>query len=122
MTDFTEHKLDVFSDRFEFKRLTNEGYQFIYFERLPEEVFDELEEISDEWLNGEKEKCFSVGRFDRSYIETSNVGIARDPQNQIVGFITEQPINQEKASFDLLRFRNDVPNELPTFFKASFNG
>jgi phosphatidylglycerol lysyltransferase len=97
--------------------LTNEGYQFIYFENLPEEVFEELEEISDEWLNGEKEKCFSVGRFDRGYIETSNVGIARDPQNRIVGFITEQPINKEKASFDLLRFRNDVPNELPTFLK-----
>lgn len=117
VTDFTRHKHDVFSDRFEFKRLTNEGYQFIYFEKLPEEVFDELEEISDEWLNGEKEKCFSVGRFDRSYIEKSNVGIARDPQNRIVGFITEQPVNKERASFDLLRFRNDVPSELPTFLK-----
>ncbi|MGO2638864.1 MAG: bifunctional lysylphosphatidylglycerol flippase/synthetase MprF, partial [Enterococcus viikkiensis] len=117
VTDFTQHKLEVFSDRFEFKRLANEGYQFIYFEQLPEEVFEELEEISDEWLNGEKEKYFSVGRFDRAYIETRNVGIARDPQNQIVGFITEQPINKELASFDLLRFRNDVPDELPTFLK-----
>lgn len=117
VTDFTKHPNDVFSDRFEFKRLANEGYQFSYFEQLPTEIFDELEEISREWLNGEKEKYFSVGRFDREYLRTSHIGIARDPENKIIGFITEQPMTQEKASFDLLRFRNNVPNELSTFLK-----
>ncbi|MEO1769309.1 phosphatidylglycerol lysyltransferase [Enterococcus sp. 665A] len=117
VTDFRSHPREVFSDRFEFKRLTNEGYQFIYFKTIPDEVYEEMREISEEWLNGEKEKHFSVGRFDRAYLDASQVGIVRDPANRIVGFISKQPIDANRSSYDLLRYRNDVPKELPTFLK-----
>nr|WP_146622690.1 bifunctional lysylphosphatidylglycerol flippase/synthetase MprF [Enterococcus florum] len=120
VTDFTLHPHEVFADRFEFKRLTNEGYHFVYFNEIPDEVFDELAETSEEWLNGEKEKFFSVGRFSRDYLEASQVGIARDPENRIVGFITKQPIDATTCSYDLLRFRHDVPEDLPTFLKLHF--
>lgn len=117
VTDFSQHQHEVFSDRFELKKLTNEGYSFSYFKKLPDEILAELQEISDLWLNGEKEKFFSVGRFDEAYLAESYVGVARNPAHQVVGFITQQPIDQQKVSYDLLRYRNDTSSELPTFLQ-----
>lgn len=117
VTEFARHEHEVFAERFEFKKLTNEGYHFSYFEKVPVEVLPELKAISDEWLNGQKEKFFSVGRFEEDYLKASQIGIARDGENQIVGFITKQPIDATRCSYDLVRYKKTAPPELAGFLQ-----
>lgn len=108
-----------FSERIEFKKLQNEGYQFTYFAELPEEFLQDCREISEEWLAGEKEKQFSVGRFEEDYLTSSGVGVALNSKGEAAGFITQQPIDKESVSFDLLRTRKDAPAMLSNFLIAS---
>lgn len=117
VTDFSCHHQEVFSDRFGFERLAKLGYQFRYYQQPTDELLSDLTEISDEWLSGEKEKHFSVGRFDKQYLKTSGIGVALNPEGELVGFISQQPITKDIVSYDLLRYKKDLPNELSTFLK-----
>lgn len=108
-----------FSERLEFKKLRNEGYRYLYYPELPEELFEECREVSEEWLGGEKEKHFSVGNFDKAYLMNSGVGLAFDPRGKVIGFITQQPVDETSVSFDLLRMKKEVPSMLANFLIAN---
>ncbi|KAF1295282.1 hypothetical protein BAU15_05525 [Enterococcus sp. JM4C] len=113
-----KENLPSFTETFELKKLLKEGFYFTFYPVLPSEIYQELKLISTEWLDGQAEKYFSVGRFEETYINKSGVGIVRNPANKIVGFITQQPVNNQVASYDLLRVAKGQPASLPDFLIA----
>lgn len=119
IVDLQKSSQPAFAERIEYKKLINEGYRYQYFPKLPEELLEACQKISDDWLGGEKEKQFSVGRFELEYLTSSGVGLVLDANSSVVGFITQQPIDAEVVSFDLLRLKKDAPAMLGHFLIAN---
>src|SRR5699024_4065036 len=72
-------------------------------------VFDELKQISDDWLSGSTEMQFSVGHFSEHYISKAPIGVIKDKQNAIIGFCTFMPVNDNSTvSIDLTRWKSDT--------------
>lgn len=76
------------------------------------EILDELEAISNEWMlerNG-KEMKFSMGWFDRAYLNTTPILIIKDETGKAVAFanLVNEYQNNELA-VDLMRHRSDAP-------------
>ena len=73
-------------------------------------LFKRLNEISDLWLEGRTEKCFSLGSFDKAYIERAPIGIIM-VDDEIVGFATLMPhYSKHTLSIDLMRIIPNPPN------------
>lgn len=80
---------------------------------LPEAVFEQLREISEEWLRlpGRRERQFTLGRFEPSYIRSTPVLLALDASGRGLGFLTVIPSYRVgEATVDLMRRRADGPN------------
>jgi phosphatidylglycerol lysyltransferase len=112
LPDFTLQGSKRADLRNEHRRAAREGVRFAV---LPAaEVakhIDELQEISDEWLlaKATAEKGFSVGRFDRAYVQRfSQACVFRE--DRIVAFATlwQSPPHGE-LSIDLMRYGDDAP-------------
>ncbi|MFC5602647.1 bifunctional lysylphosphatidylglycerol flippase/synthetase MprF [Sporosarcina koreensis] len=84
------------------------------------DVMDELEEVSVKWLQGRAEKGFSLGFFDRDYLNTSEIAVLRDAE-RILGFASLMPMydNGERISVDLMRFKPEAPNGTMDFIFLS---
>ncbi len=94
-------------------RFEKEGFTFSYRERpYSDELLDRLEKISDEWLNGRKEKGFSLGKFDRDYISKGELLLLMDSRGKIIAFVTMiPPYSGEKlAAIDLMRYGKEAPS------------
>lgn len=104
------------------RQLSNLGYTFhFYQEPVSSEIFEELKRVSTEWLGTNKEKNFISGRFDRAYLDLAAVGLMRNEQQKIVGFITEKKIQPEKrTAYDLLRYNEEAPAEATDFLLTHF--
>ncbi|QLK86972.1 bifunctional lysylphosphatidylglycerol flippase/synthetase MprF [Staphylococcus sp. 17KM0847] len=89
------------------------GYTFEILETpLPEADYARLRKISDIWLDKQTEFYFSVGRFNRSYVNSAAVGVMKNKEGRIDAFCTLMPVDFEKAmSIDLIRW--DKTLELP---------
>lgn len=75
-----------------------------------QELVERLKKISDLWLEGRTEKCFSLGSFDESYIERAPIGIIK-VENEVVGFATIMPhYSKHTVSIDLMRIIPNPPN------------
>lgn len=73
-----------------------------------EDVIDKLEMISDKWLDGRKEMGFSLGFFDRSYLQKSKIALIKDKDNEIIAFSNIIPNeNSDEVTIDLMRFDHD---------------
>ncbi|MHA6722687.1 bifunctional lysylphosphatidylglycerol flippase/synthetase MprF [Sphingomonas sp. RS2018] len=74
-------------------------------------VIDELQAVSDEWMasKDQREKMFSLGRFDRDYLSHFDTAIVQR-EGQIIAFanIWATP-NRAEASIDLMRHRHSAP-------------
>jgi len=71
----------------------------------------ELQEVSDEWLGDKSEKGFSLGYFHEPYLNRAPIGVMREAEGRLIGFMTFMPAYQEGVlSIDLMRFRPDGPN------------
>jgi phosphatidylglycerol lysyltransferase len=70
------------------RRAEREGAEFsiVPAARVPA-IMGELRLVSDEWLHakGQREKAFSVGRFDEAYIARCDIAVVRK-QGAIVAF------------------------------------
>lgn len=101
------------------KRFEKDGYAFEYLNPPFEaSLLDELESISSEWLGKRKEMGFSVGWFNRSYLQKSSIAVVRNlADNKIISFVsmTCQGNDKEHIGIDLMRFRNVVPNSTMDF-------
>ncbi|MDT2757996.1 bifunctional lysylphosphatidylglycerol flippase/synthetase MprF [Enterococcus asini] len=98
-----------------YRKISTQGYHFTYYQQLPLDLLPALRNVSEDWLEGKAEKNFASGRFDVDYLLAAPIGVLRDQQNQVVGFITEQPISKRWVSYDLLRLKTGVPKEAAGF-------
>lgn len=76
------------------------------------ELLSELRQISDEWLGDRKEKTYSLGWFNETYIQRSPLTLLRNAQGNILAFATLAPSysQHQVISIDLMRHLNDTPN------------
>ncbi|HET7627810.1 MAG TPA: bifunctional lysylphosphatidylglycerol flippase/synthetase MprF [Bacillales bacterium] len=94
-------------------RFEREGYLFEVVEPpFSETFFAELKRVSDAWLGGRQEKGFSLGAFDRFYVEQGPITLIRDALDRIVAFTTIMPHHGDPnvLSVDLMRHLPDAPN------------
>ena len=74
-------------------------------------LLDDLQTVSDSWLDGRSEKGFSLGFFDRHYLNQAPSAVVRAPDGKIVAFATDMPTgNNEVTSIDLMRSSADAPS------------
>ena len=76
------------------------------------ELLEELKGISNEWLQGRKEKGFSLGFFDETYLNKAPIAIVRDENRRILGFMSILHVydDHQTISVDLMRVRPDAPS------------
>ena len=75
-------------------------------------IIDALQAVSDAWLSdkGQREKRFSLGRFDRDYLRQFDIAVA-EQDGRIVAFANIwATANRGEASFDLMRHSDDAPS------------
>lgn len=99
-------------------RFKRDGYTFEIFQTLPEDLFEQLKVISDEWLEGRKEMGFSLGRFDITYLKHSPIAIIKKVETgEIIAFASVMPSydKEQSASIDLMRYKKEVPGNTMTF-------
>ncbi|WP_395331217.1 bifunctional lysylphosphatidylglycerol flippase/synthetase MprF [Novosphingobium sp. BL-8H] len=94
------------------RRAEREGAEFaiVPAARVPA-IMGELRLVSDEWLHakGQREKAFSVGRFDEAYIARCDIAVVRR-EGAIVAFANLwKTAGREELSVDLMRHRAEVP-------------
>lgn len=94
------------------RRAEREGAEFsiVPAARVPA-IMGELRLVSDEWLHakGQREKAFSVGRFDEAYIARCDIAVVRK-EGAIVAFANLwKTAGREELSVDLMRHRAEVP-------------
>jgi phosphatidylglycerol lysyltransferase len=80
---------------------------------VPGDVIAQLKEVSDEWLRipGRRERRFTLGLFDPSYLGSTPVIAAVDKDDRILAFMNLISIpNRQEISMDLMRRRTDAPN------------
>ena len=90
------------------------GYEFT--RHLPphdQVLLDQVEEVSEEWLRipGRHERSFSLGYFDRVYLNECPLAVLSDPAGRIIAFSNEPPsFRPGEATIDLMRHRREVPH------------
>ena len=113
-----EHFRSHTAERKSFRRIRrkfeSEGYRLIrYAPPHPRGLLDEVEEISQEWLSvpGRRERSFTLGSFDRDYLDETPLFVVRDPHGHPLAFVNEIPSYRKgEATIDLMRYRLGIPN------------
>jgi len=88
--------------------LCQENYSFEVLEPpFTNELFQELRALSNEWLQGSKEKGFSTGYFDENYLNKAPIAVVRDDKKQLNAFMSMMNTYDENQTIaaDLIRFR-----------------
>lgn len=91
-------------------RFEKDGYKFkIVNPPYEASTLERLKEISDKWLRGREEKGFSMGFFDREYLNNSSLAIVLDQNGEITAFTSLMPNYDEKIlTIDLMRYDLDM--------------
>ncbi|MBV9453056.1 MAG: DUF2156 domain-containing protein [Rubrobacter sp.] len=96
------------------RKLEREGYFLTqHAPPHPQNLLDQIEEISEEWLSlpGRRERCFTLGSFDRGYVSETRLFVVWNSEEHPLAFANEVPsYKQGEATIDLMRYRLDVPN------------
>lgn len=89
----------------------NYSFEMVY-PPYSDEFLKKLQSISVQWLNGRKEDKFSIGWFQKEYLNKSSIGVIKDQQDEIIAFASTVPYydGKETISIDLMRFKKDSPN------------
>jgi|GEM_PF-192590 Uncharacterized conserved protein len=95
-------------------RFAKDGYLFEML-RPPfsNDLLDQLEAISTEWLGKRNEMGYSVGWFSRDYLQKAPIATVKNQASgEIIAFVslTEQDENKDHVGIDLMRFKGNVPN------------
>lgn len=93
-------------------RFDREGYTFeLVMPPFDDEWFRELKQVSDAFIGKRKEKGYSLGYFDRHYLEKAPVATLRDSTGKMVAFMSLMPVYKEgHLSVDLMRYYPDSPS------------
>ena len=111
-------------------RFAREGYA-VTWHHLPHPaaLLDEAQAVSDQWLQlpGHRERGFSLGDFNRTYLNETPLVDVRDQEGHMIAFVNVIPSYRAgEATIDLMRHKLDVPSgtmdflfsELLTLLKA----
>ncbi len=81
------------------------------------ELFTELRQVSDDWLEGSREKGFLFGTFDQNYLNRTDIAVIKNNQNKIIGFASIMPVYDQNvtAAVDLLRIQPNAPEGAADF-------
>ncbi|MCM3626577.1 bifunctional lysylphosphatidylglycerol flippase/synthetase MprF [Paenibacillus glycanilyticus] len=81
-------------------------------------LLSELRAVSDEWLDGDKEKGFSLGTYHEAYLELAPVAVLRDNENRVAAFASIMPVydNNQSISIDLMRHRDGLSGVMDVLF------
>lgn len=80
---------------------------------LGNEVLNQIKTVSDEWLRipGRRERRFSLGWFEASYIRNTPVFGVADGDGRLLAFVNLIPSYRTgEATIDLMRRRSEAPN------------
>ncbi|MCH4984668.1 bifunctional lysylphosphatidylglycerol flippase/synthetase MprF [Macrococcoides goetzii] len=89
-------------------KFETEGYRY----EVLEPPFDDcliaqLQEVSNEWLNGRNEMNFSVGQFNPDYLNKAPIGVIRNDA-EIIGFVSFMPTHYNHSfSVDMIRWKDN---------------
>lgn len=77
-----------------------------------DEFIASLKPISDEWLDGRKEKGFSLGWFNPMYLKSVPIAYVESAEGKIVAFCNLMPAydGEKIVSVDLMRNGSNAPN------------
>jgi phosphatidylglycerol lysyltransferase len=76
-------------------------------------LLDDVEAVSNEWLSlpGRRERTFTLGRFDRGYVNETPLFTLADPSGHIIAFVNEIPAYPSGvATIDMMRHGVEAPN------------
>lgn len=94
--------------------LAKKGYTAeILYRPQNEEILNEIESISDEWLQefDKQEMVFSQGMFDRSEIQGQDLIVIKDETGKIEAFLNIIPdFAPQECTYDLIRKTVKAPN------------
>jgi phosphatidylglycerol lysyltransferase len=79
----------------------------------PKGLLEEVEEVSREWLSlpGRRERGFTLGAFDRRYVNETPLALVRSAEGRLLAFANEVPsYHAEEATIDMMRHRRGAPN------------
>jgi phosphatidylglycerol lysyltransferase len=95
-------------------KFEREGYTLArYLPPHPSALLDEVEQVSREWLSlpGRRERGFTLGHFQRSYLNETPLFILRERTGRVIAFVNEIPAYRPgEATIDLMRHRLEMPN------------
>lgn len=113
-------------------KFQREGYRIqILFPPYAAETINRLQEISEEWLSGRREKSFSVGSFAPDYISRFPIGLLIGPDGRYEAFVSingdSLPASEDasdhlpsrKITVDLMRYGSTCPQGTMDFLFAS---
>ena len=96
------------------RKFDEKGYRVFEYETpVPDRVLRQLREVSDSWLSlpGRRERQFSLGMFEESYVRTTPVFVLLDARGRAVAFVNRvKSYAPGEATIDLMRHRADAPN------------
>lgn len=94
-------------------RFNREGFHFEVVQPPHDSrLMERLRLISQKWLRGKKEKGFSLGWFEDSYLQLSPVALLLDPEDELIAFASIAPGYDHGVtiSVDLMRHQPETPN------------
>lgn len=105
LPDFTMSGKKMKGQRASFNKVLKEGYQFdVLKPPFSTETMQNLRSISDEWLDGRKEKGFSLGFFSEDYLQRAPIAVIKNAEHEIVAFANFMPTYTENlGTIDLMR-------------------
>jgi phosphatidylglycerol lysyltransferase len=99
-----------------------EKYQFeIAHPPHSKELFQTLKVISEDWLEGSREKGFSLGFFDEQYLNRTDIGLVKNHEGQIIGFASVMQVYDQNytISLDIMRINPNSPKGAIDFLLIS---
>ena len=102
------------------RRVERAGLELFELPRpIDDATMDQLRDVSDSWMSGggQRERTFTVGKFDPDYLQSTTVLVVRHRETgEIVAFANVLPSYQSgEGNFDLMRRRDDAPNGVMEF-------
>lgn len=106
LSDFTLSGKKMKGQRASFNKVLKEGYQFtVLTPPFSNDTMAALKTVSDAWLNGRKEKGFSLGFFKEDYLQRAPIAVIKNSEDEIVAFANFMPTYTDSlGTIDLMRY------------------
>lgn len=112
LSKFNMHGNHRKAERALMNKFKRNGYTFAMLQPpFDNATLQSLKHVSDSWLNGRNEKGFSLGFFDKYYLNQAPIAVVYNKDHQIVAFANMMPTGTHKiTSIDLMRHTQQAPS------------